>query len=102
MQITKVVAAAERERSAAADESPLGEWGAVRIRPAFASALTSQALLANSEEARAALQAHCLIEINVNVCPSRGCCVRVEDLGFEGAPRGRPCNKLAAFVGISI
>ena len=51
------VASAERERAAAPDEVPLGQWEAVRVRPDFDAALTSQAALASSEEANAVLQA---------------------------------------------
>ena len=51
------VANAERERAAAPDEVPLGQWEAVRVRPDFDAALTSQALLASSEEAKDVLQA---------------------------------------------
>ncbi len=51
------VASAERERAAAPDEVPLGEWEAMRVRPDYDGALTSQALLASSEEAQDLLQA---------------------------------------------
>ena len=51
------VANAERERAAAPDEVPLGQWEAVRVRPDHDAALTSQALLASSEEAKDVLQA---------------------------------------------
>ena len=56
-ELLEQVAAAERERAAAPGESPLGEWEAVRVRPAHDGALTSQALLASSEEAQDILQA---------------------------------------------
>ena len=55
-ELLSAVAAAERERAAAPGEAPLGEWAAVRIRPDAAAPLTTQALLASSEEAQAALQ----------------------------------------------
>ena len=51
------VASAERERAAAPDEVPLGEWEAMRVRPDYDGALTSQALLASSQEAQDLLQA---------------------------------------------
>lgn len=51
------VANAERERAATPDEVPLGQWEAVRVRPDYDAALTSQALLASSEEAKDILQA---------------------------------------------
>ena len=51
------VASAERERAAAPDEVPFGQWEAVRVRPDYDAALTSQALLASSEEANDVLQA---------------------------------------------
>ena len=51
------VASAEREHAAAPDEVPLGEWEAMRVRPDYDGALTSQALLASSEEAQDLLQA---------------------------------------------
>ena len=51
------VASAERERAAAPDEVPLGQWEAMRVRPDYDGALTSQALLASSEEAQDLLQA---------------------------------------------
>ena len=56
-ELLGAVAAAERERAAAPGEAPLGEWAAVRVRPDAAAPLTTQALLASSEEAQAALQA---------------------------------------------
>lgn len=56
-ELLSAVAAAERERAAAPGEAPLREWAAVRIRPDAAAPLTTQALLASSEEAQAALQA---------------------------------------------
>ena len=47
---------AEREKSAAADQTPIQEWEVTRIMPDYGTQLTSQALLANSEEAKEALQ----------------------------------------------
>ncbi|KAK9822709.1 hypothetical protein WJX81_005943 [Elliptochloris bilobata] len=55
-ELLRAVAAAERERAAAPGEAPLGQWAAVRIRSHAAAPLTTQALLASSEEAQAALQ----------------------------------------------
>ena len=51
------IASAERERAAAPDEVPLGEWEAMRVRPDYDGALTSQALLVSSQEAQDLLQA---------------------------------------------
>lgn len=56
-ELLEQVAAAERERAAAPGEAPLGEWEALRVRPDHDGALTSQALLASSEEAQDLLQA---------------------------------------------
>lgn len=47
---------AERERAAAPSEAPLSEWEVTRIKPDFGAHLTTQVLLANSDEAKAALQ----------------------------------------------
>ena len=55
--LLSAVAAAERERAAAPGEAPLGDWAAVRIRPDAAAPLATQALLAGSDDAQAALQA---------------------------------------------
>ncbi len=55
--LLSAVAAAERERAAAPGEAPLGDWAAVRIRPDAAAPLATQALLARSDDAQAALQA---------------------------------------------
>lgn len=52
----EAVGNAERERAAAPDEVPLGEWEAVRVRPDCNVPLISQALLANAEEAKSLLQ----------------------------------------------
>ena len=56
-ELLEQVASAERERAAAPDEVPLGEWEALRVRPDYGSTLTSQALLASSAEAQDLLQA---------------------------------------------
>ena len=56
-ELLEAVGNAERERAAAPDEVPLGEWEALRVRPAPDAPLTSQALLADSDEARGLLQA---------------------------------------------
>ena len=55
-ELLEAVANAERERAAAPDEVPLGEWEALRVRPAPDAPLTSQALLASSDEAQGLLQ----------------------------------------------
>lgn len=52
----EAVGNAERERAASPGEAPLGEWEATRIKPDYGSHLTTQVLLANSEEAKTALQ----------------------------------------------
>ena len=54
--LMEAVANAERERAAAPSEVPLGEWEATRIKPDYGTHLTTQVLLANAEEAKAALQ----------------------------------------------
>lgn len=47
-QLLEAVNNAERERAAAPDEVPLGEWTAVRVRPSLAAqSLTSQLQLAH-------------------------------------------------------
>lgn len=59
-ELLEAVGNAERERAAAPDEVPLGEWEAVRVRPDCNAPLISQALLANAEEAKSLLQVpHC-------------------------------------------
>lgn len=55
-ELLEAVANAERERAAAPDEVPLGEWVALRVRPDCNAPLISQALLANSDEAKDVLQ----------------------------------------------
>ncbi|KAK9915634.1 hypothetical protein WJX75_001835 [Coccomyxa subellipsoidea] len=55
-ELLEAVGNAERERAAAPDEVPLGEWEAVRVRPDCNAPLISQALLANAEEAKSLLQ----------------------------------------------
>lgn len=52
----EAVGNAERERAAAPGEAPLSEWEVTRIKPDYAPNLTTQVLLANSDEAKAALQ----------------------------------------------
>jgi hypothetical protein len=55
-ELLEAVANAERERAAAPDEVPLGEWEAVRVRPDCNAPLLSQALLSNSDEAKDVLK----------------------------------------------
>lgn len=55
-ELLEAVGNAERERAAAPDEVPLGEWEAVRVRPDCNAPLISQALLTNAEEAKSLLQ----------------------------------------------
>lgn len=55
-ELIGAVANAERERAAMPGEVPVCEWEAVRIKPDYSTHLTTQALLANSEEAKTALQ----------------------------------------------
>ena len=63
--LLEAVGAAEREVAATAAQEPVGQWDAVHVRPALERAAgTSQALLASSAEASAALQ--------VCVCCSEG------------------------------
>lgn len=47
---------AEREIAAGANQTPIYEWEVTKIKPEFGTQLTSQVLLANSEEAKEALQ----------------------------------------------
>ena len=54
--LLEAVGNAERERAATPTEAPLSEWEVTRIKPDYGSHLTTQVLLANSEEAKAALQ----------------------------------------------
>ncbi|KAK9809260.1 hypothetical protein WJX72_012293 [[Myrmecia] bisecta] len=54
--LLSAVGNAERERAASADEAPLGEWEAIRIRPDWTGPLANQRLLSSSEEAKQALQ----------------------------------------------
>ena len=56
LALLEAVGNAERERAAAPGEAPLGEWEAIRIRPDLNAPLTSQALLASSIDAKAAIQ----------------------------------------------
>lgn len=52
---------AEREKAATPSEAPLSEWEVTRIKPDYGTHLTTQVLLANSDEAKAALQVfYCL------------------------------------------
>ena len=60
---------AERERAAAPDEVPLGEWPALRVRPDCNAPLTSQALLASSDEAKRLVQARALSRTCNESCP---------------------------------
>ena len=60
-ELLEAVGNAERERAAAPDEVPLGEWEAVRVRPDCNAPLISQALLASAEEAKSLLQVGILI-----------------------------------------
>ena len=54
--LLEVVGNAEREKAATPAEAPLSEWEVTRIKPDYGSHLTTQVLLANSDEAKAALQ----------------------------------------------
>ena len=54
--LLEAVGNAERERAATPSEAPLSEWEVTRIKPDYGTHLTTQVLLANSEEAKAALQ----------------------------------------------
>lgn len=69
--LMSAVGSAERERAAAPGEVPLGEWEATRIKPEYGPHLTSQALLANSEEAKAALQVQDLRRASLRCSASR-------------------------------
>jgi hypothetical protein len=68
-ELLEAVGNAERERAAAPDEVPLGEWPALRVRPDCNAPLTSQALLASSEEAKSLLQARRPAPVSVHSVP---------------------------------
>ena len=54
--LLEVVGNAEREKAATPSEAPLSEWEVTRIKPDYGTHLTTQVQLANSDEAKAALQ----------------------------------------------
>ena len=54
--LIEVMTQAEREKAAAMEQVPIHEWEVTRVRPDYGTQLTSQALLADSDEAKEVLQ----------------------------------------------
>lgn len=73
-ELLEAVGNAERERAAAPDEVPLGEWEAVRVRPDCNAPLISQALLTNAEEAKSLLLVRYLTQCRLQILPLRQIC----------------------------
>ncbi len=65
--LLEVVGNAEREKAATPQEAPLSEWEVTKIKLDYGTHLTTQVLLANSDEAKAALQVPFLPSIRLGL-----------------------------------